>query len=440
VWLARVLGTETFGVLEFANSLLAWFLLLADGGLELWATREVARTSDVRALVARVVPLRFLLATASFVLLFLCLPALPGPLALKLVAALFGLSLFAQAATLKWVFLGREQMPRVATGLILTQVIFGVAILAAIRRPEQVYWVPLLRFAGDGAAAIYFAHQFRKDHGRLSLPFTFTGARLAIGPALTMGLTQAMGLLNFNLDSLLLGFLRGLREVGLYNAAYKPVTVALQVPLTFFVGLFPALARSLGQSRVEFARLMDRSYRLCAIVALPLGVAGSVLAADIIQFLFAAPYGDSAEPFAVLIWSAVLVILRGSHRHALNAGGHQALDLRCALASGVVNVGLNLALIPRYGMLGSAAATVIGDAVWLALTMHFFHRHVMPMNPLPVLVRPALAAAAMGGFLWWMGFLPWMVRGAAGAAVYVALLLILGEPEVRRWLRFGRPA
>jgi len=58
VYLARVLGVASYGVLEFASSILTYFLLLADGGLELWATREAAEGRDLRELAARVVPLR----------------------------------------------------------------------------------------------------------------------------------------------------------------------------------------------------------------------------------------------------------------------------------------------------------------------------------------------------------------------------------------------
>jgi O-antigen/teichoic acid export membrane protein len=432
VWLARVLGVSEFGVLEFAGSLLTWFLLLGDGGLELWATREAARTSDLRGLVARVAPLRFLLATASFVLLFLCLPVLPGGARLQVVMALFGLSLFAQAATLKWVFMGRERMAAVARMMVVGQVVFAVAVFALIRRPEQVIWVPVLRLAGDLGVALGFARLFRREHGGLLLPYTFAGARLTLTPALTLGLSQAMGLLNFNFDSILLGFLRGLREVGFYNAAYKPVTVALQLPLTYFIGLFPALSRTYAESREAFQALVIRSFRLCTIFAIPLGVGGTMLAAPIIQLLFGADYADSVAPFSILVWSAVFVILRGSARHGLNAAGHQALDLKCALLSAGLNVGLNILLIPRYGMLGSACATVVADVVWFAAVLYFFHRTAGRLPIAGILVRPMLAGVVMGATLWYGAVLQWMVRGAVATAVYFAVLLALGDPELKR--------
>src|ERR1700740_3552459 len=69
VYLARILGVASFGVLEFAGSVLTYLLLIADGGLEMWGTREAANATDLRALATRIVPIRLVLATVSFVLL-----------------------------------------------------------------------------------------------------------------------------------------------------------------------------------------------------------------------------------------------------------------------------------------------------------------------------------------------------------------------------------
>ncbi len=432
VWLARVLGVRTFGVLEFAGSMLAWFLLLADGGLELWATRETARTTDVPSLVARVVPLRFLLATASFVLLFLILPLLPAADNLRIVMALYGLCLFAQAASLKWLFLGREQMGRIGTVLVIGQFLFALAVIASINRPEQVLWVPLIKFATDMVVAVAFARLYRAEFGKLLLPYTFAGARIALGPAITLGMTQAMGLLNFNFDTLLIGFTRTLPEVGFYTAAYKPVITLLAVPLSYFSGLFPVLSRACHEGEKALRPIAERSLHLCAFFALPLGVGGTLLAQPIIEFLFGASYRNSFVPFSILIWSAVLVILRGTFRHTLNAAGHQKLDMRCAIASSCVNVGLCVALIPRYGLVGAASATVAGDIVWFLSSARYCQIKVIALPWIKLMWRPALASAVMGVFLANAPIEITMLRGTAGAGVYFLTALMLGE----RWQPF----
>ncbi|MBI3484560.1 MAG: flippase, partial [Acidobacteria bacterium] len=290
VYLARILGVRHFGILEFANALLTYFLLISDAGLERWSVRELAQTGDVRSLAGRVMPLRFLLAGAAFSVLLLSLPLFPDDPLLRQVLILFGLSLFAQAASLKWVFMGQQKMNRVAVGLVVGQMVFALAVFASVRTPAQLVWVPVLRMASDLALAGYFAWRFAQEHGGIRLPLALLGARSILGPALTLGVLRALAVINYNFDAVLLGFLAGATSVGWYSAAYKPVTVALAMPLTYFVGLFPALSSAYAENKEDFRSIVSRSLRLAASLSVPLGVGGAMLAEPIILLLFGPAY------------------------------------------------------------------------------------------------------------------------------------------------------
>lgn len=436
VYLARVLGVTSFGVLEFASSVLTYLLLLADAGIERWGTREAAKTGDVRQLVARVVPLRLLLATGAFVFILATLSLFPAYPHLRTMLVLFALTLFPQAMNLKWVFMGEEKMSAVARGLVLAQVIFAGAVAVFIHSPERLVWVPVLRLVSDSAATAYFVWLFKRAHGGFGLALDIAWVKQAIRPALTMGISQAMGLLNYNFDSVLLGFLSGAMVVGWYNAAYKPVIIALALPMTYFLGLYPALARSYVADRDEFRGLVRKSVELSAVFVVPLVVGGMLLADPIIGLLYGANYASSAAPFRILVWSAALVILRSTYAEALRATGHHKLDLRCALVSASLNVGLNLLLIPPYGMMGAASATVAADVVWLVMAYYYFRGRVLPEHGLPVLRGPVIGGIAMGLFLWFAEPLFWLARVLGGLAVYV-LVLVAADSEMRSlgWLK-----
>lgn len=430
VYLARTLGVENYGVLELAIAIQVYLLLAGDAGVELWATREAARGADAETLINRVVPIRLLLATFVFVALAVVLavtqpsPEYPG---LRRLVLLFGLSVLPQALGLKWLFIGREKMSRAAAGLIVAQIAFSLAVLLVVRTPDAVVWVPVVRVVADAAMAGYFWWLYRASHGRFTPRFTLRGAGALMRPALVLGASGALALLSFNFDSIMLGMMKDAAAVGWYGAAYKPVTVVLAMPVTYFVGLFPALSRTHHQDRDEFRRIVLGSLRLAALFAVPVGVCGTFLAGPIINLLFGAQYGPSVDAFRVLTWAAVLVILRGTFRQALNAAERHDLDLRCATIATGLNILLNLVLIPRYGIVGAASATVISEIFWLGAALTYFHRHVQPVNLLPLLAPPLGAAALMaGGFLLTQPLL-WTIQALVGVTVYVAVLLMLGQ-------------
>ena len=424
IFLARTLGVSSYGILEFALSLMMYFFLLADGGIELWATRESAKTEEISPLVKKVLPLRLLLAGLAFILLLGLLNILPDfPFLIRLVV-LFGLSLFVQAANLKWVFLGKEHMSFVGRGLALSQLVFAIGVVVLVRNPGEVYWVPLMKLFGDLSMAGYFARRFVQIYGKLP---TLSHRHIQfgiLGPALVMGGTQALGILSYNFDTLIIGYMLGPMGVGVYNAAYRPVTVGLSVPLTYFMGLFPVLSRLHTVDINEFKHTVKRSFGLAFAVALPIGITGFFLSESIILFLFGEAYRGATPVLQILTWSAFLVILRGPYRQGLTAAGKQNVDFRCAAISTLTNIGFNFFLIPRFGIVGAAIATVIGDLIWFVIACGAFHRLMINASVHTLLLKPTLAGLTMTGTFLFSTSFHWVIQACLAVGTYLVTLYV----------------
>lgn len=432
VWLARALGVGAFGTLEFALALLTWLLVLADGGIEIWATREAAQGVDLRALAGRVVPLRLILSILTGLLLLCLIPLLPDYESLPQILLIFAGCLPIQALNLKWAFLGREQMTPVGIGLVLGQLVFAAGVIAFVREPADLMAVPLLRLVSDIVTGLWFGNRFIRRNGtfRLTLPSRSDAPMLR--PAFAYGAAHALALASFNFDSLLLGFLGTAEDVGLYGAAYKPVVAGLAIPMAYFMGLYPTLARTWSDGSTAFRELATKSLRLAASLALPLGVLGVVFAEDVLILLFSDAYAGAAQALQILSVSAVLVVLRGTYRRGLLAAGAVRLDLRCAAAATGLNVVLNFVLIPLYGIEGAAVATLASEVAWLGMTTLFFKRAVVSLPLLPNLIRPLLATATLVGWLLLSSSVPWVLRAVLGVAVYSIALAGIQRVAARR--------
>jgi O-antigen/teichoic acid export membrane protein len=430
VYMAQKLGVERYGVLEFALAVRTYLLLLADAGLELWAIREAAKGEDPLRLTSRVIPGR--LALALFALLVTGVLALtPGNPHFRRVLPLLTLTVLIQAFNLKWVFMGRERMTRVAIGLVASQLVFAACAVMLVHQPSDLILVPLAFLASELVIAVYFWRLFVRTYGRPVLGPDWSSLRSMARPVLTLGAAQCLGLMNYNVDSILIGLMLGPGPVGWYAAAYKPITAALTVVVTYYQGLFPALSRSYHEDREKFRATLLRSLRFTAMFAIPLGVGGSLLAQPVIHVLFGPSYAASVQPLQLLSWSAVLVTLRGNFRYPLNAAGKQQLDLTCAGAAAALNVILNLLLIPRYGIVGAASATLGSEIGWFLLARYLFARHVLDLRLFTVFWRPVLAGCGMAAVLMLAGEVAWVPRAGFSLAVYGLILILSGEPELR---------
>ena len=442
IHLARVLGVEHYGLLEFALSLLTYLLLVADGGLDLWAVREVAQGKRVPELVSQIVPLRLIFATIGFGLTLVLLWVVPSQPQLAELLLILGSTLFIQALNLKWIFMGQEQMNQVAWGLIISQIVFAALALLLVRGSDDLLWAPILKLVADLVLMFYFARLFLQTHGLTGISVRFNSMGNALKPALTLGSAHGLAQVSYNFDSVMLGFMLGPTFVGWYSAAYKPITALLAVPVSYFLGLFPVLSGVYGRDQEEFRRLVVRSVQLMVLFALPVGVGGALLAQPVIDMLFGADYSASVRPLQILAISATLVITRGTLRQALNAANRPDLDLRCATIATASNVGLNLLLIPILQLQGAALATLFSELTWLALIVYVFYRQVMPINLLRIVPIPAISALVMAAVLLATPSLSWIIRGAMAGAAYLAALALLGDTEMRALMqgRLLRPS
>lgn len=428
VYLARVLGAERYGTLEFALSLLLYLSLLADGGLELWATREAARTDDPAATVARVLPARLAFSVVAYACLLLALPLLPGFDGLTGLLMILGSGFLVQALSLKWVFLSQERMGTVAAGTVLTQLFFAGGVVLAVPRPDALIAVAVLKVGGDLAGALYYDIRYFRRFG-LEIPLRegIHGWKSLLASALPLGASRVLGLLSYNFDSLFLGFLRGATPVGWYNAAYKPVLAVLSVPLSYFTGVFPSLSRAYDSDRRRFQRLLADSTELAAAVAVPVGICGSLLADPLIGLVFGDAYQPAVPALMVLSWSAALVVLRGTLKAALKAADQVGREVKCAAAAIGLNVVLNLVLIPVYGIVGAATATLVSEALWFALLVRSVRTHLTELDIWRPLLRPAAGGAVVAALLLMAeGAIPWMLRGALAVIAYGGLLWASG--------------
>lgn len=426
VYLARTLGVEAYGTFEFALSLMLYLTLAADGGLELWATREAARVRDLGSLAATVVGLRLVLSVGALIALVVAFRFLPEFRGLRAVMLVLGAGLVLQAVNLKWAFLGRERMRTVARATVAGKLLFAAGIVLFVHSPDGLVIAAVLHVTGIAVTTLFFGIRFVVDDAARGWRASLSGARSVLREAVPLGASQALGLLSYNFDTLFLGFLRGAGSVGIYNAAYKPVVAVLAIPLTCFSGLFPSLSRFHSEDHELFRRLTGESVQVSAAAAVPVAVGGALLAKHVVELLFGAPYADAAPVLSILAWSAALVVLRSGYRRALQAADEAATDLRCAGAATALNLVLNLALIPAFGLFGAAWATVAAEVVWLGLLVASTRELLPDLRLGALLARPVIAGLGMAGVL--VVDLPshWTVRGLVALFVYAGVLLLIG--------------
>jgi O-antigen/teichoic acid export membrane protein len=161
----------------------------------------------------------------------------------------------------------------------------------------------------------------------------------------------------------MLGQMTNDSEVGIYSTAVRLSEVWYFIPLAIVTSVFPALVRVKERGERIYQRRLQQLYDFLAWLGLSVGIFFTFTSDRIIVLVFGEPYAAAGPILAVHIWAGIFIFLKvAMHRWLINEGRLIFLFLSSGLGA-VVNVGLNLYLIPEYGGMGAAVATVISYAL-----------------------------------------------------------------------------
>ncbi|MEP6999583.1 MAG: flippase [bacterium] len=439
VYVARRLGADSYGIIAVAAAIVLYFSHVADFSIEVLGARSVAREpGSVDHITAPLLVARLWLALGCIAVL--CVAGiffLPQPDGAILAVTSF--TLIGIAGSTRFVFLGIERPVAAAVGRVIAELLALALIVVFVRTPGDMSLVPWAHVVGDGTMVVILALVLKRFGYSLRVRRAPDVVRPLFMSAWPLVAHAVLGLAIFNSDLIFLRALRDARTAGMYAAAYTLISFLLNIGVTYGNSLLPVLARE-GSDDADPARqraLFDHAMIQVLTVALPLAAGGCLLAGGLMQLVFGATYAAAVPALQVLIWSIVVAWVRNVVQMGLIARHQQAFVLRTSVWSAAANFVLNVLLIPRYGMIGAAVATVATETIRTVVALVYSGRLGLPFGVATRLWRPVLATATMATILWLVPLPSVVAAVPLGVIAYAAVLIgtggvrfVAGRPTV----------
>jgi O-antigen/teichoic acid export membrane protein len=433
-YLARVLGPGSFGALEFTLALMVFLTLFVDFGTSPYGAREVARDpTRLPELLGNILRQRFGLAALAYGALFgvVSFMGLDGPM--RTLLLIYGLTLFPIPGFVQWVFQGHDKMQWVALGSMIRWTIFAAGVFVAVRGEQHLWRVGLVELAAVVGFAAFNLTVLAKRFGGIRPRVVKGSLGASFREALPIGSSELTWAATWYFATVLVGILLSGEQVGWFGAAHRPVMTLHTFVWLYFYNLLPSMSRCQDSPIDVLRRLVAGSLRVTAWSAIFGAVIGTLYAGPIITLVFGAQYAASADVFRILVWMLPVSLVSGHYRYALIAYGQQKYEFYCALAGAVVSIGAGVPLVRALGIRGAAFALVASSLVNLLLALWLARTRVGRLPFAGQLVQPLVAGGVLVGIFMLLRPVNVWLAGAAGAAVYLAVMLLL-QPEVRRLL------
>jgi O-antigen/teichoic acid export membrane protein len=258
---------------------------------------------------------------------------------------------------------------------------------------------------------------------------------------LPFAVTFVLTTLYWKLDVPLLKLFRSSAEVGWYSLAYKPFEALLFVPITMLGVVLPVLAVYQRTSPDRLRAAVAMFFKALLMLGWPASV-GLVVLAYPLAGLWSGFYPQSVPALQILALAFVFAFVNNAFIGALTVLDRQATYAKAAGVSLVVNLVLNLILIPPFGYIAASWTTVATEVVLVAAGWWLTVRHLGNLHLPASSWRPILAGIVMGAALY-----PFRnVEGEAtllvvllGMAAYAAAVVLL-RAMTREEIQFLRSA
>ncbi len=364
---ANYLGAISFGDLSFADALTAIVAAVGTLGLDSFIIREIIQHPDKKdeilgtALYMRV-GVNLLLIPVS-ILIYITFHHFSGRTDHSLTWIVFFLafaSFFKSFNVIDSYFQSQVASKYVVQVQNVCVIISAlVKVLLVVLGLPVIYFAVALCFDGFMLAAGLVWMYHRRGLTIRSWHFKKERAKSLLKQSFPLILSAVMVSIYMKIDQVMLKTV-GSAEVGIYAAAAKLSEAWYFIPVAIVTSVFPAIIHARKTDLERYNKRMGNLYDLLIFISLPVAIFISFFGSEIINLLYRNQQFEGAGPMlAIHIWSGVFVFLGSASTQYLLAEGFTLVSFQRTALGAVLNVVLNLWLIPLYGGFGASIATLI---------------------------------------------------------------------------------
>lgn len=367
LWLARYLGPVEFGRYSYAIAFVSLFSVIASMGLNNIVVRDIVRDPlCANETLGTSCALQFLGGMIAFILILAVLSKLQFDDGLtKVLIIILGSSLvFKSSDVIKYWFESQVQSHYVVW--TETSIYLGISAakigLILIQAPVIAFiWVLLTEAVLVAMGLLYV---YTKRQGSVwQWSVNVRRAKELFKDSWSLILSGLSVVLYMRIDQIMLGEMIGSRDVGIYSAAVKISEIWNMIPVIVVSSLFPAILKAKSADEDIYQDRMRHLLDFLAIVAFVIVITVSLFSDWIIILLYGPAYAQAGDVLMIHVWTCLFVFMGFAGNKWYLAENLQHLILYRVGTGALINIALNLVLIPRYGIEGAAWATVISQSI-----------------------------------------------------------------------------
>ena len=366
VWVARYLGAEQFGVLSYAIAFVAIFSTIAKLGLDSIVVRElVIKPSQKDKYLGTAFWLKFGGAFFSLAVVALALQLTSNNYTTKLYILIIACGMISQSfEVVTFYFQSQVQAKYISSGKLMQLLLSSLLKIYLVYVDGDLKWFVLVSLVDQiTLAAAYFIVYRRQQLGGFIRSFDYATAKQLLKDSWPLIFSGFVVMIYMRIDQVMIKEMLGDKEVGVYSVAVRLSEVWYFIPMVITNSLFPSVINAKKVSQELYYARLQRLYSFMVWIAIAVAIPTTFLSDWLVAILYGEAYQGAGQILKIHVWASVFVFLGVASSAWLTSENLQRYAFSRTFAGAVINVVLNLVLIPAYGILGAVIATVIAQSM-----------------------------------------------------------------------------
>jgi len=379
VWVARYLGPEQFGTINYGTAFVGIFGSIAALGLDNIVIREIVRQPDEKySLVGTAFLLKLFASVFSFLLSVLAIHFFKSDKLVKITVAIIAAGMIFQSFDVirfwfesqvksKYVVIAQNAAFLIAAAIKIILLVSRASLMAFV-------WTMLLEVL-LGAIGVIFYYKFTGEQF-LKWKFRVTTAKLLLRDSWPLILSGLSIFVYMRISQIMLGSLLNEREVGIYSVVLKISELWYFIPTIVLISVYPKLINLYNENEDLYTKKLIEIMRVFFWFSLAVSIFTLIFSKAIVSVLYGKEYLAAAPVLSIHIFSGIIVSMSIIFSHRFILKNQQKISLYGTIFGGVVSIVLNFLLIPKYASSGAAIAVLIAYISPIIFESIFFDRTI----------------------------------------------------------------
>lgn len=379
-YVSRVLGAEGVGKVNFAQSFVNYFSLIAGLGLSTYAVRECTKVkenqSKLSKLASQMFSINLITTVIAYFIMGIVLLIVKDLKSYSVLICIESMSIIFVTVGADWLNAAMEDFKYITIRTIIFQVISLLLMFVFVRNEiDYVKYaiISVISISGANLANVFYRKKYCKIYFTKSINW-----ENHMKPIMLLFVMMLSQTIFNNADITMLGLMKGDYEVGLYSTSYKLIRIIQQIVSSVALVIIPPLSRYFASGDFRSANALLRKILAFNItVGLPCVVGVIMMADEILYIVGGVSYIGAAPIIRILVLSFMFSLVGGSFlgNAVLIPMQKEGYYMVICLITAGFNVVINALLIPGYGAIGAAIATAMnGFIVLILLLLKVDHR------------------------------------------------------------------